>query len=362
MTPVADLAARQGSRRRLHGAPPAARAGQQRRRAVRLLRPFGPIDAGPRSNHDVRPHPHIGLATVTYLFEGAMMHRDSTGVVQRIEPGAINWMTAGRGIVHSERTPEDLRARARTQPRPAAVGRRCRRPTRRSAPSFVHAPAAAIPRGAGRRCARARADRRGLRRRLAGAARARRRCTSTSRSPPARVLALPRWRRSARSMSVDRPFAARRRDGCRAHDGGAAPAPSRRASTPPSGARVVLVGGEPLGHRHIWWNFVSSRKQRIVQAADDGPRNASTGAGRDRVHPAAAAAADITRPTRLAVGRAGSGRGVNECRLVPGSLPPRGGLDAVGPGALRTGCSRAPPCRRAASGRHPRRSPRSCRT
>ncbi len=74
---------------------------------------FGPITAGPDDNHDVRPHPHIGLATVTYLFEGAMMHRDSTGVVQRIEPGAINWMTAGRGIVHSERTPDDLRGRMR---------------------------------------------------------------------------------------------------------------------------------------------------------------------------------------------------------------------------------------------------------
>src|SRR5512147_447401 len=70
---------------------------------------FGPVTAGPADNHDVRPHPHIGLATVTYLFEGAMEHRDSTGAVQRIEPGAINWMTAGRGIVHSERTPADLR-------------------------------------------------------------------------------------------------------------------------------------------------------------------------------------------------------------------------------------------------------------
>jgi redox-sensitive bicupin YhaK (pirin superfamily) len=59
---------------------------------------------------DVRQHPHIGLATVTYLFSGAMMHRDSLGVVQRIEPGAINLMTAGRGIVHSERLPEDIRA------------------------------------------------------------------------------------------------------------------------------------------------------------------------------------------------------------------------------------------------------------
>src|SRR5213593_4458433 len=70
---------------------------------------FGPVSFAPGRGIDVRPHPHIGLATVTYLFEGAMMHRDSTGIVQRIEPGAINWMTAGHGIVHSERTPDDLR-------------------------------------------------------------------------------------------------------------------------------------------------------------------------------------------------------------------------------------------------------------
>ncbi len=70
---------------------------------------FGPITAHPGDNHDVRPHPHIGLATVTYLFEGAMLHRDSLGSEQRIEPGAINWMTAGSGIVHSERTPPDLK-------------------------------------------------------------------------------------------------------------------------------------------------------------------------------------------------------------------------------------------------------------
>src|SRR5450830_1159983 len=74
---------------------------------------FGPIDADPNANHDVRPHPHIGLATVTYLYEGAMMHRDSVGSVQRIEPGAINWMTAGSGIVHSERTPDDLKGKPR---------------------------------------------------------------------------------------------------------------------------------------------------------------------------------------------------------------------------------------------------------
>ena len=55
------------------------------------------------------PHPHVGLATVTYLFEGALLHRDSTGAVQRIEPGGVNWMTAGHGVAHSERTPTDVR-------------------------------------------------------------------------------------------------------------------------------------------------------------------------------------------------------------------------------------------------------------
>ena len=58
---------------------------------------FGPVEGHPGDNHDVRPHPHIGLATVTYLFEGAIEHRDSLGSAQRIEPGAINWMSAGSG-------------------------------------------------------------------------------------------------------------------------------------------------------------------------------------------------------------------------------------------------------------------------
>ncbi|HPU16665.1 MAG TPA: pirin family protein, partial [Polymorphobacter sp.] len=72
---------------------------------------MGPSDFAPGQGLDVRPHPHIGLATVTYLFEGAMTHRDSLGTVLDIEPGAVNWMTAGRGIVHSERSPDALRAR-----------------------------------------------------------------------------------------------------------------------------------------------------------------------------------------------------------------------------------------------------------
>src|SRR5690349_16185485 len=82
----------------------------------KLVGPFiffdhmGPAQLPAGAGVDVRPHAHIGLATVTYLFEGALMHCDSLGTVQRIEPGAVNWMTAGHGIVHSERSPEDLRA------------------------------------------------------------------------------------------------------------------------------------------------------------------------------------------------------------------------------------------------------------
>src|SRR3954464_6689030 len=71
---------------------------------------MGPTRLARGTGLDVRPHPHIGLATVTYLFEGEILHRDSLGSVQSIRPGEVNWMTAGRGIAHSERTPHALRA------------------------------------------------------------------------------------------------------------------------------------------------------------------------------------------------------------------------------------------------------------
>ncbi len=75
-----------------------------------FLDQFGPVQLAPGKGLDVRPHPHIGLATVSYLFEGTIVHRDSLGSVVPIRPGEVNWMTAGRGIVHSERSPDDLRA------------------------------------------------------------------------------------------------------------------------------------------------------------------------------------------------------------------------------------------------------------
>src|SRR3954465_1950728 len=71
---------------------------------------MGPVALGPGKGLDVRPHPHIGLATVTYLFDGEILHRASLGSGQPIRPGDVNWMTAGSGIVHSERTPNELRA------------------------------------------------------------------------------------------------------------------------------------------------------------------------------------------------------------------------------------------------------------
>ncbi|MCY7314355.1 MAG: pirin family protein [Rubrivivax sp.] len=226
---------------------------------------FGPIVAGPDDNHDVRPHPHIGLATVTTLFEGAMLHRDSTGAVQRIEPGAVNWMTAGRGIVHSERTPDDLLRGPRVShglqlwaALPVA--------DEEVAPSFLHTPAAAVTAleigGARVRV-------------LVGEA-------FGVRSPVA-VHSETLYLDIALSAGDAFPLPASEERAVYVVSGGvqldgtpllphtmqplaARAEPMLSAS---GDARVVLIGGAPLGPRHIWWNFVSSRKERIVQAADD---------------------------------------------------------------------------------------------
>jgi redox-sensitive bicupin YhaK (pirin superfamily) len=228
---------------------------------------FGPITAQSADNHDVRAHPHIGLATVTYLFEGAMQHADSTGVVQRIEPGAINWMTAGRGIVHSERTPADLRGRERRShglqlwaALPAA--------DEEVEPSFSHTPAAAIPsvRGPGAAL-----------RVLIGEAFGQRSPVPT-RSPTLYLdIALDAGATLALPAALARERALYAVEGAIEVDGEAVGAHTmavlaegsdvRVSAAQP--ARLVLIGGEPLGHRFMWWNFVSSRKERIVQAADD---------------------------------------------------------------------------------------------
>ena len=230
---------------------------------------FGPITATPADDHDVRPHPHIGLATVTYLFEGAMMHRDSTGIVQRIEPGAINWMTAGRGIVHSERTPDDLR-RVTRRSHGLQLWSALPEADEEIEASFAHTPAERIPA----------LERDGARVRVLIGAAFGERSPVVPRSPTLYLdIALERGAarlRSRRGGAGARACDLRRR--CRRElNGAAVPAqtmallePGRpavlQAAAP---ARLVLIGGAPLGPRYIWWNFVSSRKERIARAADD---------------------------------------------------------------------------------------------
>lgn len=229
---------------------------------------FGPITVQPGDNFDVRPHPHIGLATVTYLFEGAMMHRDSIGVVQRIEPGAVNLMIAGRGIVHSERAPDDLKG---TAYRNHGLQLWLAVPTEREedVPGFQHVPGAEIPSRV--------VDGVELRV-LIGSAFG---LTSPVRavSPTLYInLNFP----ASTSAAVTIPNAAEERalystDEAFELDGRSVPAhamvvlgagsePVLRASR---GAHIVLIGGAPLGHRFMVWNFVSSRKERIVAAQDD---------------------------------------------------------------------------------------------
>ena len=229
---------------------------------------FGPITAHPGDNHDVRPHPHIGLATVTYLFEGAMMHRDSTGVVQRIEPGAINLMTAGRGIVHSERTPKDL----------LGVDRRSHglqlwlavpAEHEEDLPSFQHVPGAEVP---------AREVDGVLVRVLIGSAFG----LDSPVHTPSRTLYLDLNFEVASGATLKLPAVAEERalystDHDVELDGVRVPACTLVVLEPgsepvlaaPRGGRVMVVGGTPLGHRYMVWNFVSSRKERILQAQDD---------------------------------------------------------------------------------------------
>src|SRR5258706_7758096 len=116
----------------------------------RMVGPFvfldqmGPAEFAPGTGLDVRPHPHIGLATVTYLFEGEQVHRDSIGTVQVIRPGDVNWMTAGRGIAHSERTGPELR---RTGSRLAGIQSWVALPQahEEAAPAVAHHAGAALP-------------------------------------------------------------------------------------------------------------------------------------------------------------------------------------------------------------------------
>jgi redox-sensitive bicupin YhaK (pirin superfamily) len=119
-------------------------------RRKRAVGPFvfidhmGPVALKDHQNLDVPPHPHIGLSTLTYLFEGAIMHRDSIGSVVEINPGAVNWMTAGRGVVHSERTPEHLRSSDKRL-HGLQIWVALPKELEETEPAFTHIPASDIP-------------------------------------------------------------------------------------------------------------------------------------------------------------------------------------------------------------------------
>jgi redox-sensitive bicupin YhaK (pirin superfamily) len=227
---------------------------------------FGPVDVAPNEDVDVLPHPHIGLATVTYLFQGCLVHRDSTGVVQRIDPGAVNWMTAGRGIVHSERTPPELRA-SRRRSHGLQLWSALPVDDEECAPQFQHVPGGAIPE----------VSLPGVRIRvLVG--------TAFALSSPVRTLsptsyldlamqdgaslAIPDIAAERALYGVDSDFEI---DGIsiKARTMAVLPGGSEPVVRAPAAARLVMIGGDPLGHRFMVWNFVSSRKQRIVEAERD---------------------------------------------------------------------------------------------
>ncbi|HEX8613671.1 MAG TPA: pirin family protein [Telluria sp.] len=228
---------------------------------------FGPLDVPAEANHDVRPHPHIGLATVTYLYEGAIEHRDSVGSVQRIEPGAINWMTAASGIVHSERTPLDLAGKPRRS-HGLQLWAALPRAHEEDAPGFAHTPASAIP--------VAQLDG-ALVRVLIGSAFGHISPVATFSETLYLDIALD----AGRSIELDnlpQEAAIYPVTGEIAIDGELL-APNTMAYLEPgsgasvyagAGAQFVVIGGEPLdGHRHLYWNFVSSSKERIARASED---------------------------------------------------------------------------------------------
>ncbi len=227
---------------------------------------FGPIAFAPGEGADVRPHPHIGLATVTYLFEGDMIHRDSLGSVQTIEPGAVNWMTAGRGIVHSERTPPETRVRAH---RMHGVQTWVALPKDRemAEPSFSHQPKATLPE----------IVRPGVTMRLLAGTAFGERAPTPIFSPmfylaveiePGAAMELPAEHEQRGVYAIDREVRVA---------GEALPAQhcavlaedATVCLEATTGARVMLFGGAGMdGDRKIWWNFVASSRALIDAASE----------------------------------------------------------------------------------------------
>jgi redox-sensitive bicupin YhaK (pirin superfamily) len=228
---------------------------------------MGPAKLAAGTGIDVRPHPHINLATVTYLFAGAIDHRDSLGTFATIAPGAVNLMTAGKGIVHSERTPASLRPES-----PALAGLQTwlALPTAKEEmdPAFEHVAKEDLPLVEGEA-----ASARVVMGTLWGAT-----SPVTCHSPTIyadialgaggampidaeadeRALYVAEGEATLDGLPLDRSTMYVLRPGISA---------TLRSA---GGGRVMLLGGAPLdGPRHVFWNFVSSRRERINQAKED---------------------------------------------------------------------------------------------
>jgi redox-sensitive bicupin YhaK (pirin superfamily) len=228
----------------------------------------GPKELAVGDGMDVPPHPHIGLATVTYLFEGALVHRDSLGSNQTIQPGDINWMTAGKGIAHSERTPADLR-QSGSRMNGLQLWVALPRAHEESEPEFHHHAAATLPE----------VDVAGARIRvLAGSAYGQ--TSPVHVYSPVFFVDVALGAGSSLAIPAEYPErAAYVIDGSvESAAGTVADTGSLLVFTPRSDivlkasltVRLVLLGGAPLdGKRHIWWNFVSSSWERLEQAKQD---------------------------------------------------------------------------------------------
>ncbi|CAM3996343.1 pirin family protein [Bordetella muralis] len=236
-----------------------------------FLDEMGPVSFEPGAGMDVRPHPHIGLSTVTFLYEGAMMHRDGAGNVQEIRPGEVNWMTAGRGIVHSERSPDAQRSAGQ---RIAGLQLWVGLPSQHEEtdPGFVHYGLDAQPVVEGE----------GVRAQVVAGSLFGKTSSVRTLSPlffgdivmkaGSTVVIPAEYEERAAYLSrgtvevdgqVYQPgqlivFVASQPVTVRAVDE----------------VRFAILGGEPLdGPRFVWWNFVSSRKDRIEQAKADWQRD-----------------------------------------------------------------------------------------
>jgi redox-sensitive bicupin YhaK (pirin superfamily) len=228
---------------------------------------FGPAEFHAGQGIDVRPHPHIGLATVTFLFDGEIMHRDSLGTAAAIRPGEVNWMTAGRGIVHSERTAPEHRREGEP-----IHGLQCwvalPKDREEIEPAFSHHDSAALPLVSG--------DGKAVRV-IAGSAYGERSPVNTLWD----TLFVDVTLAAGAALPIDADTEER---GVYVVSGEVDIAGDRFTAgrllifrpgdpitlTALTDVRLVLLGGAPMdGPRHIWWNFVSSRKERIEQAKTD---------------------------------------------------------------------------------------------